>query len=198
MMNKKIIVLVGILFCGSFGVTQTIQASVALTQQENVIYQGLVDTFKNSMLSARDNTKINSEILNKQEQFLKTQVTIKKSLWPIILAASVKPTVAMTLGAGNILRSFQEYVNKKRFGFRYNDAGFFGGVGRLLQKPGDLIYDINNVLGFNIVFTLVYTIAPAVAFYSMYKKYSSVVSQQQELEKIREIRDVLKKFGQPA
>lgn len=197
-MNKKIIALVGILLYGSFGITQAIQAPIALTQQENVIYQGLVDIFKNGTLSVRDNTKINNDILKKQEQFLKTQVTIKKSLWPIILAASVKPTVAMTLGAGNILRSFQEYVNKKKLGLQYNDAGFFGNVGRLLRKPADLMYDINQALGFNIVFTLVYTIAPAVAFYSMYKKYSSVVSQQQELEKIREIRDALKKFGQPA
>jgi len=179
MMNKKIIMLAGIFFCGSFGGMVAAEAPGPLTVQENTVYQGLVDKFNKSELSKTDNTQYNISILDKQEKFLKMQATKKELLWPQVLAASVGPSFLMS----------SLMVSSLAPGLNYDSY-----IVKFFQLP----YVFNRILGLPSysVPRFFYNIVPAIAFYSMYKKYSSLKSQQQELEMAREIQAVLNGFGQ--
>src|ERR1700733_3411589 len=101
-MNKKMIMLVGMIFATSFGLTasQINPVKMQLTAEENKAYQALVVKFQKKELTQDDNTAVNIDILKKQEAFLsqeiKTQATRKSFVWPYLLAASVAPVLRMS------------------------------------------------------------------------------------------------------
>jgi len=173
--------LIGGVFFGNFSGITAAEAPVPLTMQENIAYQGLVDKFNKSVLSKNDNTQYNISILDKQEKFLKMQATKKELLWPQVLAASVGPSFLMS--------SWMAYSLAP-------DLNYDSYIVKFFQLPSVL----NDILGLpsSSVPRFFYNIVPAIAFYSMYKKYSSLKSQQQELEMVREIQAVLNGFGQPS
>src|ERR1700733_2443016 len=101
-MNKKMIMLAGMIFATSFGliVSQESPVMIQLTSEEGKIYQVLVVKFQKKELTQDDNTAANIDILKKQEAFLsqeiKTQATKKTFVWPYLLAASVAPVLRMS------------------------------------------------------------------------------------------------------
>lgn len=178
------------LFCGSFVLGA--EAPVALMAEQSKVYQGLVAKFQANQLTADDNTYANIGILTQQEAFLsqavKVQATKKQLLWPYWLAASFGPAVSMLNYIGEAL----DLLNSGRPIYDQYNVGW-------LSEPAMWPYDINASLGLpgGMVSTLVYQIAPVIAFYGIYKMYSSLKNQQQELETVRSILATLKIFGQP-
>jgi hypothetical protein len=197
MINKKMILLISTMLCGSFGV---MVAAQALTAEQNKVYQGLVAKFQANQLTAEDNTIENVVILTQQEAFLaqavKAQATKKQSLLPYWLAASVGPTIRMTYQVGKAFGS----LSYKLWSNSQPCSKFVGHVGDLLQKPVFWPYNINDALGLpkDMLSTLVYTVAPAVAFYGIYKMYFSLKSQQEEVETVRDVLAALAIFGAPS
>lgn len=215
-MNKKIIMLVCAFICANNMVfasqTKIITdlMTTGLAAGDNEVYQALVAKYQSKKLTAEDNTLTNITILNKKEGFLKSKMTNKSSLWPYWLAASFGPSLLMTGKVGGALIAFQTYLNEIGYNLTSpisdNPVGFFGvggmgnlGIGQLLTMPAQLPYYINKALGLpkGTLSTLVYSVAPLMAFYGLYKRYSSMQSQQQELEMVRDMLATLKSFGTP-
>ena len=209
MMNKKMIMLTGMLF---FANSMTFSAQdqplivtenavpQPLTAEENAQYQVLVGEFKANQFIAAYNTVENVNILRKQEAFLKSQATQKSAMWPYWAGASVFPiTIA--------LREFGVAIEKIGIhlpGTRYGYSGYVKST--IFDLPFDMIIktmrvflspiDQDSIVGImsNLI---ILEVLPLLAFYKIYKKHNSMQKKQQELEMVRDMLKALEAFGNP-
>ena len=172
-MNKKMIMLISALVCAN---------NVMFTAQIDVIksFTGLtaeevkkcreeiekIDFSKNPFIS-----KELAGLLQKREAFLTQaiQANNQSSTWPYWIAALLSPATRALTWAGYEIRR----------GSYPGDLAY--DIGNFLLRPSKNIYKYSD-WGLPL---FVYTIAPAIAFYGMYRKYTSLQNQQKELEQIR-------------
>src|SRR5438132_4909437 len=160
-MNKKIIMLIGALFCGNSMMVAsqkdiiTSFMATGLAAEENKTYQALVAKYQSKKLSAEDNTLTNIGILNKKELFLVQAIegSNKSSLWPHWLAASFGPVLSAFGYIGGNISNMSDYGTPA-----YS-------MGRFIASPAELPYDINDALGlpYGMLPKLIYTVAPLMA-----------------------------------
>lgn len=157
-------------------------SSVAFTAQKDIIkyFTGLTaeeakkyrEEVENIDFSKRPfMSKELAGILQKREAFLaqEIQATNQSSTWPYWIAALLNPVIEASTWAGYTIRR-DAHVGDLAYD-----------IGNFLLRPSK---NINKYIDWGLPL-LVYTIAPAIAFYGMYRKYTSLQKQQKELEQIR-------------
>lgn len=204
-MTKKDLILISTLFCANMVVfaAQEKPLSRSLTAAESKVYQVLVAKFQAKDLTANDNTMVNVDILKKQEVFIQST---KKSLWPSWLGIGLatlpytakwairlmKPT-----NYSRRLEGWGGWVHEQPSMMRYHaiidsPLGSFFNVD--LER---LLKEVQEEFGLPLPM-LIYAVAPLIAFYGLYKKYSFLQSQQQELKMVQDMLATLRSFGEPS
>lgn len=207
-MNKKLLLSIMMLLCAHTLVypAQTVfmtPNAEPLTVEENEKYQALLAEFKKTRFIAMYRPGAidlfeAQRIVEKRANFLNQELVQPSTMWPYWLGASLLPVARGLSMVGRTMGN----VGLPLPGTIY----YARGQSTPLDLPLQMINQATSVLDYmpigiaSVGNLLIYHVLPLMAFYGIYKKYSTREQQLQELNTLKELYGILKliQYGPPS